>query len=106
MINSLKHQQMQAAGASYNVNPFAGEQRPNFNEQNNGEINIFAADGKTSSVDGLSSITAGNHNGGIGAVQKATENTGIVDRLDRMDASTIRPEARDAFRANKLDLYA
>ncbi len=104
MINSLKYQQMQAAGASYNVNPFAGEQRPNFNQKNNEEINIFAADGKTSSVDGLSSITAGSHNGGIGAVQKATENTGIVDRLDRMDASTIKPDSRDALRGKHLYL--
>ncbi len=37
---------------------------------------------------------------------KTQSNTGLVERLDRMDAGVLKPNHQDEFRANNLDLYA
>lgn len=103
MIGSLNFQQMQAAGASSGGVSFGLGQQQYFPSE---EQSIFAVNGESSSVSGISGIEAGTAGGEISTAAKSGEDTGLVARLDRMDASTVKPQEQNEFRANRLDLYA
>lgn len=89
-------------GASYGSVPFGGLSRQSFNPEENEDKNIWAS-ASVGSVNG-----AGTLSGGTTAVQgtDAQSGEGLVARLDRMDASLIKPQHQNEFQANKLDMYA
>lgn len=100
-ISNLNFLNMYAAGASSgNVSFGSGQQNQGFNPVENEEKNLFAS----SSVGGIKEGPSTSGTNPVGAASQSS--MGLVDRLDRLDAGTLKPEHQDEFRANKLDLYA
>lgn len=106
-INPYNYKQMEAASTSHVNAGFVGGQEQ-FTPQGAEEKNIFASEGNTStsSISGLSGITAGSNHGIDHIRQNLGGDVGLVERLNRIDAAYQKPQQQDEYRANKLDFYA